>query len=91
MPARPVRCMRAPVLRNALAPALLRSSALTCFPGQAAWCIPRPQVCHALGDIGIDAPTLATLWRTLAGVLWLGDLDFEANGDDATNDSTKVI
>lgn len=53
------------------------------------WCCAL-QVCHALEDIGIDTPTQATVWRTMAGVLWLGNLDFEANGEDATNDSTKV-
>ncbi|KAL6757024.1 P-loop containing nucleoside triphosphate hydrolase protein [Haematococcus lacustris] len=48
-------------------------------------------VCEALGDVGIDPQLQASLFQLLAGVLWLGNLQFEADPTDLGNDATLLV
>ncbi|GFH05913.1 Myosin motor domain-containing protein, partial [Haematococcus lacustris] len=48
-------------------------------------------VCEALGDVGIDSQLQASLFQLLAGVLWLGNLQFEADPTDLGNDATLLV
>eukprot|EP00201_Polytomella_parva_P004306 CAMPEP_0175074708 /NCGR_PEP_ID=MMETSP0052_2-20121109/21489_1 /TAXON_ID=51329 ORGANISM="Polytomella parva, Strain SAG 63-3" /NCGR_SAMPLE_ID=MMETSP0052_2 /ASSEMBLY_ACC=CAM_ASM_000194 /LENGTH=420 /DNA_ID=CAMNT_0016343101 /DNA_START=77 /DNA_END=1336 /DNA_ORIENTATION=+ len=47
-------------------------------------------VCHALREIGVSEEERLQVFSLLSGVLWLGNLEFEANEADHNNDSTKV-
>ena len=43
---------------------------------------------HALADVGISPEAQTSLFATLSGVLWLGNVDFSPHHDD--DDSTIV-
>jgi hypothetical protein len=43
------------------------------------------EVTKALTDVGIETDTQAHVWKTLAGIMHLGDVQFKPKGDDASD------